>query len=155
MKKLAYAMTAACLASTMAFAGGHAKTVKIGIALGFTGPAESLAEQMARGAELAIKEVNASGALLDSAKIEIVRADSTCVDASAAAAAAERLVSSERVDSVIGVCVLAQLSRCFRMWRCQKGLFYSHPQRRRPLYRLLKTMDSFSGHHHLTRVRVR
>ncbi len=102
MKKLAYAMTAACLASTMAFAGGHAKTVKIGIALGFTGPAESLAEPMARGAELAIKEVNASGALLDSAKIEIVRADSTCVDASAAAAAAERLVSSERVDSVIG-----------------------------------------------------
>ena len=102
MKKLAYAITAACLASTMAFAGGHAKTVKIGIALGFTGPAESLAEPMARGAELAIKEVNASGALLDSAKIEIVRADSTCVDASAAAAAAERLVSSERVDSVIG-----------------------------------------------------
>ena len=43
MKKLAYAMTAACLASTMAFACGHAKTIKIGIALGFTGPAESLA----------------------------------------------------------------------------------------------------------------
>lgn len=95
-------MTAACLASTMAFAGGHAKTVKIGIALGFTGPAESLAEPMARGAELAIKEVNASGALLDNATIDIVRADSTCVDASAAAAAAERLVSSERVDSIIG-----------------------------------------------------
>lgn len=102
MKKLAYAMTAACFASTMAFAGGHAKTVKIGIALGFTGPAESLAEPMARGAELAIKEVNASGALLDNATIDIVRADSTCVDASAAAAAAERLVSSERVDSIIG-----------------------------------------------------
>lgn len=102
MKKLALAVTAACMASSVAFAGGHAKTVKLGIALGFTGPAESLAEPMARGAELAIKEVNASGALLDNAKIDVVRADSTCVDASAAAAAAERLVSSERVDSIIG-----------------------------------------------------
>jgi len=102
MKKLALAVTTACMASTMAFAGGHAKTVKLGIALGFTGPAESLAEPMARGAELAIKEVNASGALLDNAKIDVVRADSTCVDASAAAAAAERLVSSEKVDSIIG-----------------------------------------------------
>lgn len=102
MKKLALAVTAACMASSVAFAGGHAKTVKLGIALGFTGPAESLAEPMARGAELAIKEVNASGALLDNAKIDVVRADSTCVDASAAAAAAERLVSSEKVDSIIG-----------------------------------------------------
>ncbi|MGA1207650.1 MAG: branched-chain amino acid ABC transporter substrate-binding protein [Gammaproteobacteria bacterium] len=102
MKHLACAVTAACLASTMAVAGGHAKSVTLGIALGFTGPAESLAEPMARGAELAIKEVNASGALLDNATISIVRADSTCVDAAAAAAAAERLVSSERVDSIIG-----------------------------------------------------
>ncbi len=76
--------------------------IKIGIALGFTGPAESLAESMARGAELAIKEVNASGALLDNAKIDVVRADSTCTDAAAAAAAAERLVSAEKVDSIIG-----------------------------------------------------
>ena len=102
MKKLALAVTAACMASSMAFAGGHAKTVKLGIALGFTGPAESLAEPMARGAELAIKEVNAAGTLLDNAKVDVVRADSTCTDASAAAAAAERLVSAEKVDSIIG-----------------------------------------------------
>ncbi len=102
MKKIAVAVTAACLASSVAVAGGHAKSVKLGIALGFTGPAESLAEPMARGAELAIKEVNESGALLDNAQIEVVRADSTCVDASAASAAAERLISSENVDAVIG-----------------------------------------------------
>lgn len=102
MKKLAIAVTAACLASSVAVAGGHAKSVKLGIALGFTGPAESLAEPMARGAELAIKEINESGALLDNAQVEVVRADSTCVDASAASAAAERLVSSEKVDAVIG-----------------------------------------------------
>ena len=62
-------------------------SVKLGIVLGFTGPAESLAESMARGAELAIKEVSASKLLLDSAAVSHVRADSTCVDASAAAAA--------------------------------------------------------------------
>ena len=63
-------------------------SVVLGIVLGFTGPAESLAESMARGAELAIKEVSASKLLLDSAAVSHVRADSTCVDASAAAAAA-------------------------------------------------------------------
>ena len=44
--------------------------------LGFTGPAESLAESMARGAELAMKEVSASKLLLDSATVTHVRADS-------------------------------------------------------------------------------
>ena len=56
MKKTAIAMaTAAILGSSVALAGGHAKTVKLGVVLGFTGPAESLAESMARGAELAMK----------------------------------------------------------------------------------------------------
>jgi branched-chain amino acid transport system substrate-binding protein len=56
-------------------AGGHAKSVKLGVVLGFTGPAESLAESMARGAELAMKEVSASKLLLDSATVSHVRAD--------------------------------------------------------------------------------
>ena len=56
MKKLALAIAgAALLSSSLVIAGGHANNVKIGIVLGFTGPAESLAESMARGAELAIK----------------------------------------------------------------------------------------------------
>ena len=70
-------------------------SVKLGIVLGFTGPAESLAESMARGAELAIKEVSTSKLLLDGAAVSHVRADSTCVDASAAAAAAERVIDSD------------------------------------------------------------
>ena len=94
MKKTALAMaTAAILGSSLAMAGGHAKSVKLGVVLGFTGPAESLAESMARGAELAMKEVSASKLLLDGATVSHVRADSTCVDASAAAAAAERVIA--------------------------------------------------------------
>ena len=51
MKKtaLSYVASAALLGSSLVFAGGHAKSVKLGVVLGFTGPAESLAESMARG----------------------------------------------------------------------------------------------------------
>ena len=66
------------------------KNIKIGIILGFTGPIESLAPVMAKSAELAIDEVNKSGVLFDgSSQVTAVRADSTCVDAAAAQAAAE------------------------------------------------------------------
>ncbi|PWJ13321.1 ABC transporter substrate-binding protein [Jannaschia seohaensis] len=100
MKKLLLA-SAATLATTAAFADGHSP-VKMGIILGFTGPLESLAPTMAAGAELAISEVNAAGTLLDGVQIEPVRGDSTCIDAAAATAAAERLVTSEGVAAIMG-----------------------------------------------------
>lgn len=102
MKKLLMAWATTALMAGGAFAGGHAKEVKIGIILGFTGPIESLTPQMADGAELAMKEVTDSGLLLDSATVTPVRADSTCVDAGAATAAAERLVTAEKVDGIMG-----------------------------------------------------
>jgi branched-chain amino acid transport system substrate-binding protein len=98
MKKLLLAS-----AAIAAFAGpGRAQDIKIGIILGFTGPLESITPSMARGAELAIDEVNAAGTLLGGAKVEAVRADSTCIDASAATAAAERLVTSDNVNAIMG-----------------------------------------------------
>ena len=102
MKKLLAATAAAALTAGTAFAGGHAKEVKIGIILGFTGPIESLTPSMADGAELAMKEVTDSGLLLDSATVSSVRADSTCIDAGAATAAAERLVTADKVDGIMG-----------------------------------------------------
>ncbi|WP_299197968.1 ABC transporter substrate-binding protein [uncultured Tateyamaria sp.] len=102
MKKLLMASAATALMAGTAFADGHAKEVKIGIILGFTGPIESLTPSMADGAELAMKEVTDSGLLLDSATVTPVRADSTCVDAGAATAAAERLVTSDKVDGIMG-----------------------------------------------------
>ena len=97
MKKTLLALAAAAAISAPAMA-----EVKLGIALGFTGPAESLAEAMARGAELAIKEANEAGGILGGQEITSTRADSTCVDASAAAAAADRLVNSDKVDAIVG-----------------------------------------------------
>ena len=49
-----------------------------GVVFGFTGPIESLTPPMAAGAELAMKEVSDSGALLGGKKVVPVRADSTC-----------------------------------------------------------------------------
>ncbi len=67
--------------------------IKIGIILGFTGPIASLTPPMADSAELAINEANKSGLLLEGKKISLVKADSTCIDTSAASTAAEEIIS--------------------------------------------------------------
>ena len=100
MKKLLLA-SAATLMATGAFADGHSP-VKMGIVLGFTGPLESLAPTMAAGAETAINEVNEAGGILDGVMVEGVRADSTCIDAAAATAATERLITDEGVAGIMG-----------------------------------------------------
>lgn len=99
MKKI---LTTAALAATLAL-GAQAQTeIKLGVLLGFTGPIESLTPAMAASAELAMKEVSDSGLLLGGAKVQPVRADSTCTDAAAARAAAERLITSDRVNAIVG-----------------------------------------------------
>ena len=79
-----------------------AKEVKIGVFLGFTGPIESLVADMAPGAELAIKEVSDSGKFLGGTKVLAVRADTTCTDSAVASAAAERLITSDKVKAIVG-----------------------------------------------------
>lgn len=76
--------------------------IKMGIILGFTGPIESLTPDMGSSAELAFKEASDSGQLLGGQKISVVRADSTCIDAAAASAAAERLITSDKVVGIMG-----------------------------------------------------
>ena len=99
MKKVLLA-SAAALATT----GAHAQdnSIKLGIVLGFTGPLESLAPGMAAGAEMAMEEVSESGLLLDGTTVESVQGDSTCIDAAAATAATERLITSDGVSGIVG-----------------------------------------------------
>jgi branched-chain amino acid transport system substrate-binding protein len=99
MKKLLLASTATALLAGPALAQ---ENIKLGIILGFTGPLESLTQQMAQGAETAIAEVNASGLLLGGSTVEGIRGDSTCIDAGAATAAAERLITSDGVRGIVG-----------------------------------------------------
>ena len=96
MKKLLMAS-----AATLALTGAaSAEDVKLGVLIGFTGPIESLTSHMANAAEAAMAEVNASGK--SAYNFVSVRADSTCVDAAAAQAAAERLVTAEGIKGMIG-----------------------------------------------------
>ena len=78
------------------------EAVKIGVLFGFTGAIESLTPPMADSAELAFQEVSDSGRFLGGKTIESVRADSTCTDAGAATAAAERLVTSDNGAAILG-----------------------------------------------------
>jgi branched-chain amino acid transport system substrate-binding protein len=57
---------------------------------------------MAQAAEMAMKEVSDSGALLGGATVEGIRGDSTCIDSAAAVAATERLVTSDKVNGIVG-----------------------------------------------------
>ena len=99
MKKLLLASAATALVAGPALAQ---ENIKLGIILGFTGPLESLTQQMAQGAETAIAEVNASGLLLGGSTVEAIRGDSTCIDAGAATAVAERLITSDGVKGIVG-----------------------------------------------------
>ena len=98
MKRLISAGIASVLMATTA----QAEDIKLGIIYGFTGPIESLTGPMASGAELAMKEVSDSGLLLNGSTVSSSRADSTCIDSAAATAAAERLVTSEKVNAIVG-----------------------------------------------------
>ena len=98
MKKLLAATAATALLAGFA----NADEIKIGVILGFTGPLESITPAMAAGAELAMKEVTDSAKLLDGSTVTSIRADSTCVDAAAATAAADRLVTSDKINAIMG-----------------------------------------------------
>lgn len=99
MQKLTTAGLAALLFGTALPA--LAEDVKIGVILGFTGPVESLAPPVGDAAEWALAEANASGKFLNGRTLVPVRGDSTCVDAAAATAAAERLVG-EGIKGIMG-----------------------------------------------------
>jgi branched-chain amino acid transport system substrate-binding protein len=139
MKKLftVTALTAALIGAA------HADTIKIGVALGFTGPAESLAGPMAAGAEMALKEASDSGAFLGGTKITAVRADSTCIDAAAATAAAERLVSSEQVKAIIGGLCSGATTAMLKNVAMPKGVVLFSPSATSPALTTIADNDLF------------
>ena len=93
-------LMAACLLGTAPLA--MADEVKIGVLLGYTGPIETVSPNMALSAELAMSEVSESGAFLGGSTATSVRADSTCIDSAVATAAAEQLVTSDKVAGIVG-----------------------------------------------------
>ncbi|WP_296988385.1 ABC transporter substrate-binding protein [Thalassospira sp. UBA1131] len=102
MGKLSTLLFSAALSTAVVAGASAQEQVKIGMLQGFTGPTESLVKPMALGGELAIKEVSDSGLLLGGREVVSIRGDSTCIDAAAATAAADRLVTSDGVHGING-----------------------------------------------------
>ena len=100
MKKIA--LLTASIAMAMLAGQTQAQDVKLGVIFGFTGPIESLTPSMAAAAELAIAEINESGAFMGGTRITPIRGDSTCIDAQLASSTAERLVTSDKISAIVG-----------------------------------------------------
>ena len=101
MKSFMKVAMATTLLTSVATAASAAE-VKIGVFLGFTGPIESIVADMGPAAELAIKEVSDSGLLLGGDTVTAVRGATTCIDAAAATASAERLITSDGGKAIVG-----------------------------------------------------
>ncbi|WP_460275761.1 ABC transporter substrate-binding protein [Celeribacter sp. ULVN23_4] len=128
MKRLLESLTlATALASPAA-----ADDIKVGLLLAFTGPLESVTPDMAAGAEQAIAEVNAAGGLLDGQSVVSVRGDSTCLDAGAATAAAERLISGVGVDAIIGATCSGASTAILQNVALPKGVIMVSPSASSP-----------------------
>lgn len=131
MKKFLMATAATALCANAAFADGHGE-LKIGVMLGFTGPAESLAPDMAAGAEAAIAEVSDSGGLLNGMKVSPVRGDSTCIDAAAATAVAERMITSDSVGGIVGALCSGATGAAFQNVALANGMVMISPSATSP-----------------------
>lgn len=82
--------------------------IKIGMVIPISGSSAPTGEYMQNGAELAVKEINDAGGILDGRMLELLVEDEAC-DAQQGVASANKLVSSEVVVSVGGYCSGATL----------------------------------------------
>ena len=139
MKKLLMMAMASALVATPAVAAD----VKIGVLLGFTGPAESIAPDMAAAAELAIKEVSDSGALLGGHTVSPVRGDSTCIDSGAAIALAERAITSDKVNGIMGALCSGATTSILENVAMAKGVVMISPSATSPRLSDLEDNDLF------------
>ena len=102
MKKLLLASAAVALGASVGATGAMAKDVKIGVIFGFTGPLESITPAMFDAAKMAMDEVNKAGDFMGGDKVMPDKGDSTCIDATAATATAQRLVTADHIDGIVG-----------------------------------------------------
>ncbi|MEM7693738.1 MAG: ABC transporter substrate-binding protein [Pseudomonadota bacterium] len=129
----------ALLAATPAMS----QDVKIGVMLGFTGPLESLAPDIASGAELAVSEVNEAGTFMDGMTIEAVRGDSTCIDAGAATATAERLITADGVAAIVGAMCSGATTAALQNAALPNGTVMISPSATSPALSTIADNDQF------------
>lgn len=144
MKKLLLSTAVALTLATTAQAASHSKgAIKLGVLLGFTGPIESTVAEMGPSADMAIAEVNAAGGILDGHMVEAVRADSTCVDSAAATAAAERLITSDKVSGIVGADCSGVTTAVLTNVAMANGMVMISPSATSPALSTVKDNDLF------------
>ena len=134
---------AAALFGALSAANAEEAPVRFGILMGFTGPVESLTPDMAAAARLAFDEASASGRFLGGRTIEAVLADSTCTDAAAAVASAERLVDREEVVAIVGAACSGTTGAAARNVTLPRGVVMISPSATSPGLSGLSTDDFF------------
>ncbi|UJW84064.1 ABC transporter substrate-binding protein [Devosia sp. SL43] len=103
MLNLKKTLTLAVAASTLVVAApaiAQDTGATIGFIGGFTGPIESLTPPIFAGAELVVKQINEQGGILGG-ELSLISADGAC-DATAAAAAADKLINTDNVTGIVG-----------------------------------------------------
>ncbi len=78
-----------------------AEDVKLGLLLAYTGPLEAMAPPMGDAGKLVATHVNTQGGILGG-ELEFIVGDDTCIDATSATNAADRLVNSDQVTAIVG-----------------------------------------------------
>ncbi|MGF7162721.1 branched-chain amino acid transport system substrate-binding protein [Rhodoligotrophos appendicifer] len=132
-------MAAACVTALTTSAAWA--DVKIGFLGGFTGPIEALTPPIFEGAKLAVKEINDQGGVLDGQKIDMPSGDSTCVDATAAAAAGDRMVNSEKVIAIVGALCSGETIAIANSAAVPGGVMMISPASTSPAVSLLEDND--------------
>ena len=89
------------LAVALIPAAASAQPVKIGALFGVTGPIANFIPPITDGANLAVKEINDNGGILDGRKLELVIGDSGC-SPQAGVDAATKLVNVNNVVGIVG-----------------------------------------------------
>ena len=133
---LSFAVAAAVLTAA---APALAEDVKLGFIGGFTGPIESLTPPIFAGAELVVEQVNAQGGILDGT-LSIVSADGAC-DATAAAAAADRVINTENVTAVVGALCTGETIGAFNGSGLSGGVVFVSPASSAPALTTLEDND--------------
>ena len=141
MKRLlaATALTAMCAGA----AAAQDEPVKIGVLFGFTGPIESLTGPMAAAAEAAMQEVSDSGALLGGRTVDSVRADTGCIDNPLATSNAERLITAEGIDALIGAACSGATSAVLQNVAIPNGMVMISPSATSPGLSTVEDQDLF------------
>lgn len=111
----------------------------IGFIGGFTGPIESLTPPIFAGAELVVKQVNEQGGILGG-ELTIISADGAC-DATAAAAAADKLINTDNVTGVVGALCTGETIGAFNGSGKSGGVVFISPASSAPALTTLEDDD--------------